>query len=56
MNKIFHGLKDHDNLDYLEDSDDEFLQEDELEHNYKFMECVFNNKFKKWIPIKVVQF
>ena len=55
MNKLFHGLKDHTNLDYLEDSDDEFEQEDNLENNWKIMECTFNNKFKKWIPIKVIQ-
>ena len=52
MNKIFHGLKDHDNLDYLEDSDDEF---EENKDNWKMMECIFNNKFKKWIPIKVIE-
>jgi hypothetical protein len=53
MNKIFHGLKNYENLDYLEDSDDEF--ETSLENNSKIMECVFNSKFKKWIPIKVVE-
>jgi hypothetical protein len=55
MNKLFHGLKEHANLDYLEDSDDEFEQETNLENNWKIMECTFNNKFKKWIPIKVIQ-
>lgn len=55
MNKIFHGLKEHDNLDYLEDSDDEFISETDIENNWKFMECSFNNKFKKWIPIKVIE-
>ena len=55
MNKIFHGLKDHDDLDYLEDSDDEFISETDIENNWKFMECSFNNKFKKWIPIKVIE-
>lgn len=55
MNKIFRGLKDHDNLDYLEDSDDEFESEDNLENNWKMMECTFNNKFKKWVPIKVIE-
>jgi hypothetical protein len=52
MNKIFHGLKDHNNLDYLEDSDDEF---EETQDNWKIMECVFNNKFKKWSPIKIIE-
>jgi hypothetical protein len=52
MNKIFHGLKDHNNLDYLEDSDDEF---EEPKDNWKMMECIFNNKFKKWVPINVIE-
>lgn len=55
MNKLFHGLKEHDNLDYLEDSDDEYEPETNLENNWKMMECVFNNKFKKWIPVKVIE-
>jgi hypothetical protein len=55
MNKLFHGLKDHNNLDYLEDSDDEFISEDELENNWKLMKCIFDNKFKKWVPIKVIE-
>lgn len=53
MNKIFHGLKDYDNLDYLEDSDDEC--EIDLENNWKLMECVFSNKFKKWIPTRIIE-
>ena len=57
MNKIFHGLKEHHNLDYLEDSDDEFEESksSDLENNSKIMECIFNNKFKKWTPIKVIE-
>ena len=55
MNKIFHGLKDYDNLDYLEESDDEFEITDNLENNWKLMECTFNNKFKKWVPTKVIE-
>lgn len=53
MNKLFHGLKNYENLDYLEDSDDEF--DAPLENNSKMMECIFNSKFKKWIPIKVIE-
>jgi hypothetical protein len=55
MNKLFHGLKDYDNLDYLEDSDDEFESETNLENNWKMMKCTFDNKFKKWIPVKVIE-
>jgi hypothetical protein len=54
MNKLFHGLKDYNNLDYLEDSDDEFEPETNLENNWKMMKCMFDNKFKKWVPIKVI--
>jgi hypothetical protein len=60
MNKLFRNIKENANLDALEESDDE----DEFENNqldkfvfldrtYK-MECVYNYKFKKWVPQKVV--
>ena len=52
MNKIFHGLKNYENLDYLEDSDDEF--DSFSDDNSKMMECIYDTKFKKWIPKKVV--
>jgi hypothetical protein len=55
MNKLFHGLKDYNNLDYLEDSDDEFDTNINLEDNWKMMECIFNTKFKKWTPVKVIE-
>ena len=53
MNKIFHGLKNYENLDYLEDSDDEF--DSQSENNPKMMECIFDCKFKKWIPMNVIE-
>jgi hypothetical protein len=57
MNKIFHNLKDHETLDYLEDSDDEDYITDQLQldDKWKNMECIYNYKFKKWIPIKVIE-
>jgi hypothetical protein len=60
MNGIFRKIKENVNLDYIEESDDE----DDFENaepdkyvdlNKKInMECKFNYKFKKWMPIRVV--
>jgi len=59
MNKLFRKIKENENLDYLLESD----QEDEFENidTFKFIqsnksynfECVYNEKFKKWIPDKI---
>jgi len=59
MNKLFRIIKENDNLDALEESDDE--EEFENEQLDKFvklnksekMVCQYNYKFKRWIPIKV---
>jgi hypothetical protein len=59
MNKLFRIIKENENLDALEESDDE--DEFENENNDKFvhlnktykMYCQYNHKFKKWVPIKV---
>lgn len=57
MNRIFRKIKENDNLDYIEESDDdeEFNNQNIdkyviLNKKEKF-ECQFHNKFKKWIPI-----
>jgi hypothetical protein len=59
MNSIFRNIKENTNLDLLEESDDEEEFEDDridkfvhLNKSYK-MVCQFNNKFKKWIPLRV---
>ena len=59
MNKLFRNIKENDNLDKLEESDDENEFENNssdkfvyLNKNYN-MVCSFCSKFKKWIPIKV---
>ena len=59
MNKLFRKIKENDNLDALEESDDEDEFEDDradkfvyLDKSYK-MYCVYNNKFKKWVPNKI---
>ena len=61
MNKLFRNIKENDNLDALEESDDE----DEFENNnadkYVYLErsykinCRFNYKFKKWTPISMAK-
>lgn len=60
MNKLFRNIKENTNLDALEESDDEEEFENNqvdkfvfLDRTYK-MECVYNYKFKKWVPQKVV--
>lgn len=59
MNKLFRIIKENDNLDALEESDDE--EEFENEQLDKFVKlnksekmwCKYNYKFKRWVPIKV---
>ena len=61
MNKIFRKIKENDNLDAIEESDDEedFENIDYDKYvdlkKYVFMECRFNMKFRKWVPIRIVQ-
>jgi len=59
MNKLFRNIKENDNLDALEESDDEDEFEDSrvdkfvyLDRTYKMI-CQYNYKFKKWTPIKL---
>jgi len=59
MNKLFRVIKENDNLDALEESDDE----DEFENEnidkfvkldiYKKMVCQYNYKYKRWMPLRV---
>jgi hypothetical protein len=59
MNGLFRNIKENVNLDTLEESDDE--EEYENENIDKFvdlkksfiMDCYYNHKFKKWIPVKL---
>ena len=59
MNKLFRIIKENDNLDALEESDDEEeFENDQLDKFVKLdksekMWCKYNFKFKRWIPIKV---
>jgi hypothetical protein len=60
MNGLFRNIKENDNLDYIEESEDEKDFENTNEDRFVnlqktlTMECVFNNKFKKWIPMKKI--
>ena len=59
MNKLFRNIKENDNLDTLEESDDEEEFENENKNRFVYLEkeynmvCNFNTKFKKWYPIKL---
>jgi hypothetical protein len=59
MNKVFRSIRENENLDYIEESDDEedFQNIDHdkyVDLNKKcFVECIFNPKFKKWTPIRI---
>ena len=59
MNNLFRDIKENNNLDALEESDDE--EEFENIHPEKYvhldrvynMFCVYNKKFSRWYPIKI---
>jgi hypothetical protein len=60
MNSLFRKIRENKNLDFIEESDDEEDFQDTNENKYVditktlLMECVFHNKFKKWIPLRTV--
>jgi hypothetical protein len=61
MNRIFRDIKENENLDFIEESDDEEEFENvdperfvDLEKE-ALVECIFSAKFKKWIPKRVVE-
>ena len=59
MNMLFRKIKENDNLDTLEESDDESEFENYKPDKYVFLDksyrimCKYNYKFKKWTPIKL---
>jgi hypothetical protein len=59
MNKLFRNIKENNNLDALEESDDEEEFENDKEDRFVFLNksynmiCAYNNKFKKWSPLRV---
>lgn len=59
MNNLFRNIKENKNLDALEESDEENEFENDkldkyvyLDRSFK-MNCQYNSKFKKWVPISV---
>ena len=59
MNRLFRIIKENDNLDKLEESDDEEEFENEREDKFVYLNksykmiCKYNHKFKKWYPVKL---
>lgn len=59
MNRVFRIIKENDNLDALEESDDEDEFENMNEDKFVYldkcvkMECVYSRKFDKYIPVKI---
>jgi hypothetical protein len=59
MNSLFRNIKENQNIDYIEESEDEEEFENIYEDKYVdldktlLMECTFNWKFKRWIPKRV---
>jgi hypothetical protein len=60
MNSLFRKIRENQNLDYIEESEDEEDFENVAQDKYVNLskilniECVFHNKFKKWVPVKVL--
>ena len=60
MNGIFRKIRENKNLDYIEESDDEddFQNMDEDKYvdinKVVLMEFTFHKKFKRWVPVRVV--
>jgi hypothetical protein len=59
MNRLFRTIKENDNLDALEESDDEEEFENDridkfvfLDREYNMM-CLYNKKFKRWVPVRL---
>jgi hypothetical protein len=60
MNGLFRKIRENKNLDFIEESDDEEDFQNRAEDKYVdlekklVMECTFHKKFKKWVPMRVV--
>ncbi len=61
MNDLFRNIKENKNLDYIEESEDEEDFENINIDKYVdlnktlHIECKFNRKFKKWVPIRKIE-
>lgn len=60
MNRLFRNIRENENLDSIEESDDEDDFQNTSEDKYVdlqktlFMECQFHPKFKRWVPLRVI--
>ena len=60
LNGLFRNIRENQNLDYIEESDDEADFENMDEYKYVdiqkvlLMECQYSPKFRKWVPTRVV--
>jgi len=61
MNAIFRRIRENQNLDNVEESDDEEDFQDMREDKYVdldkvvYMECAFHTKFRRWVPIGIAK-
>ncbi len=61
MNNIFRNIRENNNIDYIEESEDEDdFQNTNIDkyvdtNRMVIIECVFNYKFHKWVPMKEAQ-
>lgn len=61
MNSLFRRIKENQNLDTIEESDDDEEFYDMRYDKYVdltktlYMECMYHKKFQRWIPLKVVK-
>jgi hypothetical protein len=59
LNKLFRNIKENENLDALEESDDETEFEDDRDDRFVFLDkafmmvCAYNHKFNKWSPVRL---
>ena len=60
MNRLFRTIRENENLDAIEESDDEDDFQNVTEDKYVnlqktlLMECQFHPKFKRWVPMRVM--
>ena len=60
MNELFRNIRENRNLDFIEESDNEEDFENTRDDKYVdlkkevMIECSFNTKFKRWVPIRVM--
>jgi hypothetical protein len=57
LNRLFRNIRENDNIDYVEESEDENDFEEAV-YTFKdrvlLMECTFDAKTKKWVPGRAV--